>query len=450
MGFKRSAPRVALGLAAFAGAGMLGAWLATVLFGDVGGNRAARLDRTSDAELINQGSYVAVLGDCAACHTGPGGKPFAGGLPIATPIGTVYTTNITPDAKTGIGRYSLGDFERAVRRGVRPDSTSLYPAMPYPSYARMSEADIKALYAYFMGAVEPVAQPNRDADIAWPLSMRWPLTYWRWAFAPAVAEHAAALNGDPVLDRGAYLVEGPGHCGSCHTPRGLSLQEKALTAKDGQDYLSGGLIDHYVASNLRGDALTGLGNWSEDDIVALLQTGRTSDVAAFGGMADVVTHSTQLMRDEDLRAIARYLKSLPASGRETGFAYDATAATELAAGTVSARGALDYLNNCAACHRSSGRGYAETFPTLAGNPAVNGGDPSSLIAIVLNGGAMPGTAKAPTRFAMPPFADRLTDQEVADVVTFIRSSWGNKGSPVTPREVERLRTATRPKIAQPR
>ena len=379
----------------------------------------------------------------------PAEKPFAGGLPIATPIGTVYSTNITPDATTGIGAYSLGDFERAVRRGVRPDGMALYPAMPFPSYAKLTDADVASLYAYFTRGVQPVAEANKPSDIPWPLSMRWPLTYWRWLFGPAVGERPQTA-ADPVLARGAYLVEGPGHCGTCHTPRGLGLEEKALSAQDGAAYLSGGLVDNHVAKNLRGDPLTGLGGWSEDEIVQFLQTGRNQKTAAFGGMTDVVAHSTQFMRDEDLRAIASYLKSLPGTRGEAPFSPDAAIGTALAAGDVSARGSLDYLNSCAACHLSSGKGYVETFPALAGNPVVNSPDPSSLINIVLNGATVPPTEKAPTGFTMPGFADRLTDQEVADIVTFIRSSWGNKGSPVSSDDVVRLRSATRAPSAERR
>jgi mono/diheme cytochrome c family protein len=268
------------------------------------------------------------------------------------------------------------------------------------------------------------------------------LTYWRWLFGPAARETSAAAT-DLLYARGAYLVEGLGHCGSCHTPRGFGLQEKALTAADGTAYLSGGIVDHYDASSLRGDVLTGLGRFSEDDIVRLLQTGRNSDTAVFGAMADVVTHSTQFMREGDLRAIAHYLKSLPGFAGGANFFYDTAVASELASGKVSARGARDYLNNCISCHSASGKGYAQTFPSLAGNPVVNGDDPSSLINIVLNGATVPPTNREPTHLTMPPFRDRLTDEQVSDVVTFIRSNWGNRASAVNAARVAGLRQVTR-------
>ena len=413
------------------------AWLVTLALGKAGGSRMPTVP--ADTELLARGAYVEKLADCGACHTAPGGREFAGGLPIPTPIGKIYSSNITPDQATGIGRYTLDDFERAVRRGIRPDGTSLYPAMPFPSYARISTPDLQALYVYFTRSVAPISQLDRAADIPWPLSLRWPLTYWRWLFAPRVKD-GPDTAGDPYA-RGAYIVEGLGHCGSCHTPRGLWLQEKALTAADGPAYLSGAVVDHYVAANLRGDPLTGLGSFTEDDIVRLLQTGRTSSTAVFGGMTDVVSRSTQYMSQQDLHAVARYLKTLPGGGEESPFSYDSFVGNQLAAGRVQARGARDYLNNCAACHLFSGRGYQDMFPALAGNPITNGRDPSSLISIVLRGASIPATERTPTAFTMPPFAGTLTDEQVADVVTFIRTSWGNHAPAVSPPQVQDLRRA---------
>jgi alcohol dehydrogenase (quinone), cytochrome c subunit len=262
-------------------------------------------------------------------------------------------------------------------------------------------------------------------------------------FAPAVQSAGVAASTDALRDRGAYLVEGLEHCGTCHTPRGVGLQEKALTDKDGPQYLAGGLVDNAVANNLRGDPVTGLGSWSEAEIVQFLSTGRNARTAVFAGMSDVVIHSTQSLHDEDLRAIAHFLKTLPGSDGERSFSFQPAAGAALASGDVSRRGALDYLNNCAACHLSSGEGYDQTFPALAGNPVVNAPDPVSLIRIVLSGSAEPATAKAPTHFTMPPFGERMTDQEVADVLSFVRSSWGNDATPVDPAQVERLRAILR-------
>jgi mono/diheme cytochrome c family protein len=438
MKMKLTPLRVVGGLFVLGAFGVGVAYGATALFGNLGGDPRAELSVPITPELVQRGKYVAEEGDCAACHTAPGGRPFSGGLAIATPMGAVYTTNITPDHATGIGRYSYGDFERAVRRGILPNGDALLPAMPFPSYARISDADLQALYIYFRQGVQSASQANRPEDIPWPLSMRWPLTYWRWLFAPAVQSTQAMTSDDPAVDRGAYLVESLGHCGACHTPRGPALEEKVLTNGQGSAYLSGGFVDSYVASDLRGDSMTGLGRWSEDDIVAFLKTGRNHATAAFGGMSQVIEDSTQYMTDADLHAIARYLKSLPAT-QQTQFTYDATQAKALAAGNVSATGAIDYLNNCAACHLSSGKGYVLTFPALAGNPVVNAANPSSLINIILYGGTELATRLAPTHFTMPPFGDRLSDQEIADVVTFIRSSWGNNAPPVAATDVAKIR-----------
>ncbi len=390
--------------------------------------------------LIKQGEYLARAGDCVACHTTKGGKPFAGGLPMETPIGVIYSTNITPD-KTGLGDYSFEDFDKAVRQGVAKSGSTLYPAMPYPSYARVSESDMQALYAYFMKGVEPVAQENKDSDIPWPLSMRWPLTAWRWMFAPAVEDYQAKAGTDPVISRGAYLVEGLGHCGACHTPRALTMQEKALSAQDGSAFLSGSApLEGWIAKSLRGDHKDGLGSWSEEQLVQFLKTGRSDRSAVFGGMSDVVVHSMQYLSQDDLTAIARYLKSLPAvDPKDQPHQYDKQVAQALWKGDDSQRGASVYIDNCAACHRTDGHGYTRVFPALAGNPVLQTADATSLINIVLNGGTLPATHTAPSTFTMPAFAWRLSDQEVADVVSFIRGSWGNQGAPVKASEVADLR-----------
>ena len=394
----------------------------------------------AETDLIKQGEYLARAGDCVACHTAKGGKPFAGGLPMETPIGVIYSTNITPD-KTGLGDYSFEDFDKAVRHGVAKNGSTLYPAMPYPSYARVSDSDMQALYAYFMKGVEPVAQENKDSDIPWPLSMRWPLAAWRWMFAPAVDAHQAPAAADPVISRGAYLVEGLGHCGACHTPRALTMQEKALRATDGDAFLSGSApLEGWIAKSLRGDHKDGLGSWSEEQLVHFLKTGRSDRSAVFGGMSDVVVHSMQYMSENDLTAIARYLKSLPAvDPKDTPHSYDKQVADALWKGDDSQRGASVYIDNCAACHRTDGHGYTRVFPALAGNPVLQTADATSLINIVLNGGTLPATHTAPSTFTMPAFAWRLSDQEVADVVSFIRGSWGNQGTPVKASEVADLR-----------
>ncbi|MBB2188562.1 cytochrome c [Gluconacetobacter azotocaptans] len=397
--------------------------------------------RAADDAQVARGAYIARAGDCVACHTATGGAPFAGGLAIETPMGRIYSTNITPDPETGIGTYDFAAFDRAVRGGVNQAGHRLYPAMPYPSYARVTPDDMQALYAYFMHGVKPQHQPDRAADIPWPLSMRWPLMFWDAMFAPSPATVPAAASGSAdQLARGRYLVVGLEHCGSCHTPRGFALQEKALTDADGAAYLSGAPIDGWLAKSLRSDGPDGLSAWSVQDIVTFLKTGRNNQVAAFGGMKDVVAHSTQYLNDDDLTAIALYLKSLGGKGGAApALRPDAAAATALRTGHGLPRGGRVFLDNCAACHRTGGQGYDGVFPRLALSSVVNSADPMSLVRIVLEGSRMAPTAGAPAAFGMPGLGWRLDDRDVADVVTFIRTSWGNHGAPVSAQDVARIR-----------
>ncbi|WP_434676330.1 c-type cytochrome [Pseudomonas sp. D3-10] len=375
--------------------------------------------------------------------TTQGGQPFAGGLPIASPIGTLYSSNITPDPTSGIGAYTLDDFDRAIRHGIAANGDSLYPAMPYPAYAKISDDDVRALYAYFMHGVTAVNAENRANDVAWPLSMRWPLAIWRKVFAPQPDAVAFKADGyrDAQVARGAYLVQGLGHCGSCHTPRALTLQEKALD-ESSPVYLSGGsVIDGWLAVNLRGNPADGLGSWSAEDIVATLRSARSTTHAVLGGaMGDVVVHSTQHLNDGDVQAVAAYLKTLPASGREvSSFKADPTTAKALAVGEEGSRGAELYLDNCSACHRTNGQGYERVFPKIAGNSSVLSEDPVSMIRLVLAGSKLPATATAPSELGMPGFAWRMSDEEVAQLLTFIRSSWGNQAPAVNAAQVKQLR-----------
>lgn len=392
----------------------------------------------NDPQLIQRGEYLSRVADCAACHTAPGGKPYAGGLGMQTPMGTIYSTNITPDRTQGIGSYSYADFERAVRRGIRADGQPLYPAMPYVSYMISSDDEIKALYAYFMSSVQPVAQDNAASTIPWPASMRWPLSYWQLMFA-----RPRTHTPDPALDasaqRGAYLVEGFAHCGACHTPRGLAFQEKALGDDDSRHFLSGSVLEGWYAKNLR-DEGTGLASWKEDEIVEFLRTGRTDRSAAFGGMADVVEHSTQHMTAEDLQAMAHYLKQLPPrEGHAQQWLPKQDLTTEaLRNGDYRVPGALAYSEHCQACHRADGKGAPRIYPALAGNSIVFADDPSSLIQVTLAGGATPHTPHDRMAFTMPGFA-HVSNRELAQIMTFIRNGWGNCASAVSADDIARMR-----------
>jgi mono/diheme cytochrome c family protein len=393
-------------------------------------------------EIVARGAYLARLGDCAACHSIPGTPAYSGGLRMAIPIGALYTTNITPDPQNGIGRMSLADFDRALRFGVA-EGHSLYPAMPFTSYANTRPDDVAALYVYFKFGVAPAAVPNRPNDIVFPLSMRWPLTFWRWLFAPKAKPFTASAGMDSQLARGAYFVEGLGHCGECHTPRAVTMQMKATTPAGGAAYLSGAVIENYFAPSLRNGGPGTLGPWSEEELAQFLETGANAQGIAFGSMSDVITHSTQYMTSADALATAKYLKSLKNPDGESvkPFTYDATEHVALKSGDASKPGAMIYLNNCAACHRPDGVGYNQVFPRLAGNPVVQTENPQSLVSIVLDGSRTPRTARAPAQFAMPRFSWRLSDKDVADVVNFIRTSWGNSAAPVSPADVAKRRTS---------
>jgi len=395
----------------------------------------------ADQVQIERGAYLARAGDCIACHTAKNGKPFAGGYPLSTPLGKVYSTNITPDPTTGIGTWTYDDFANLMRRGKTKEGHTVYPAMPYPSYAHIDDADMHALYAYFMHGVAPVSQANRVNDIPWPLSMRWPLTVWRWVFGPGPRPYVASAGTSVEVARGAYLVQSLGHCGSCHTPRGVGLQELSLGDDANPAFLSGGAsIDGWIAPSLRNDHGDGLAAMSTADIVAFLKDGRNGHVASFGAMNDVVMNSMQHMDDADLTSIAAYLKSLwPAKQAALPYRYDPAIATALYHGQVPNAGAQIYLDRCAGCHRSDGKGNGLAFPALAGNPVLQTNDPTSAIHIVLSGGSMPATRTAPSAITMGPYAAILNDWQIAEVVTFVQTSWGNRGGKATEPQVANLR-----------
>lgn len=391
---------------------------------------------------VERGAYIAVLGDCAFCHTASGGAPFAGGLALATPLGAIYSSNITPDPDSGIGRYSFTDFVRAMRDGIRPDGARLYPAMPYTAYAKVSDADLQDLYAYLRSAVAPVHAAAHAAGLPWPLSLRWPLALWISAF-----HDDTRFLVDPARDaqwnRGAYLVQGLAHCGTCHTPRGLFLQEKDLGGHSDL-YLSGGRLIGGSPINLRANDGDGLGRWSAADIAELLKAGRNAGSAVNGDMVDVVRHSTQYMSDQDVAAIASYLKSLSPARSSAHASFSASDSTlrAMLAGNERSTGGRIYMDSCAACHRLSGSGENLAFPMLAGNATVLSGDPSSLITLILNGGRAPSTGAAPTGLAMPDFGWRYDDADIAALATFVRSNWGNGAPAVTASQVAALRRQT--------
>jgi alcohol dehydrogenase (quinone), cytochrome c subunit len=405
---------------------------------------AAGTSRAADAvsPLLSDGEYMARAADCVACHSIPGGKAFAGGLKMGTPLGATYSTNITPDSETGIGSYALADFDRAVRLGIAKGGRHLYPAMPYPSYSKLSDADVASLYGFFMKQVQPVHQANLKSEIPALLSFRWPLAIWNYFFAPS-GSYVAKPGHDAAWNRGAYLIQGPGHCGACHTPRGIGFQEKSLDDSS-PNYLAGAQLDAWYAPSLRGDMRTGLGTWTREDIVEFLKQGHNRIGTAFGSMTEAVNNSTSYLSDTDINAIAIYLKSLPATSAQQAVAYDDATTVALRDRPTTQPGGAVYAGACASCHGFDAKGFTPYMPALVGNPVVLDDDASSLINLMLNGSIPLVAEGTPDAYRMPQFRQQLSDQELADIITFIRNGWGNRATPVTAVQVAKLRKATDP------
>ena len=406
------------------------------------GHKSTLRDSGSVSLPGNGDEYLARAADCVACHSIPGGKGFAGGLKMGTPLGAIYSTNITPDPETGIGRYSLADFDLAVRYGIAKDGRHLYPAMPYPSYVKLADADVVALYQFFMKQVPPVHKPNLKSEIPALLSFRWPLAFWNFFFAPSVG-YVAKPDHDAVWNRGAYLVQGAGHCGACHTPRGIGMQEKALDDSSAH-FLAGAELDAWYAPSLRGDIRTGLGTWSTKDIGEFLEHGHNRVGSAFGSMTDVINNSTSYFSDSDIQAIAVYLTSLPATSAQQAVAYDNATTDALRNSPTMQPGAAIYASDCASCHGYDAKGFTSYMPALAGNPVVLDENPASLINVVLNGSVSLVAKGTPDAYRMPQFRQQLSDQDAADVITFMRNRWGNQAPAVTTTQVANLRKTTNP------
>ena len=377
----------------------------------------------SDQAQIEQGRYLAALGDCESCHDRPGGQRLAGGLALNSPLGVIYSANITPDRDTGIGAWSEADFYRAMHEGRDDQNAHLYPAFPYPYFTRMSRGEVDAVRAYLMTqpAVSYRPPPNR---LPFPLSIRalvgiWNALYFRPGDYRPVASESAEWN------RGAYVVNGPGHCGGCHTPKTFLAGDKL------RQLLQGGLLDSWFAPDLTGDSRGGLADWSAAEVVEFLKTGRNARTSASGSMTDVIVHSTSQMNDADLAAIATYVKSLPAAKAQPTQVNPDPAAMRA--------GEALYIDNCAACHRADGAGVPRQFPPLRGNSNVQSSDPTTIDHFILTGTETAATDARPTPLAMPSFAWKLSDREIADMATYIRNSWGNTAPPVSSGDVAKLR-----------
>ena len=373
---------------------------------------------------IERGRYLAIAGDCSSCHTVPGsGQPFAGGRPIETPFGVVVGANITPDPDTGIGAWSDETFVRALREGKGHNGQLLYPAMPYPYYTKLTESDALAIRAY-LNTVKPVRNAVVSNKLPFPFDVREGMAAWN-----ALYFKSGEFKPDPTKsaewNRGAYLVQGLGHCGACHTPKTqLGGDDRART-------FQGNALQGWFAPNITNDTERGLGGWSVADIVAYLKNGHNATTASTGIMGEEITLSSSQMTDGDLTAIATYLKDLPGQT-------SSPAAVSASDPTMTAGGAI-YADECSACHGMDGKGVPYLFPSLAGSPNVRSVDPVSLTRVLIEGARSVATANEPTGPGMPSFAWKLSDDQVAAVLTYIRNSWGASASPVDPRQVEQAR-----------
>jgi mono/diheme cytochrome c family protein len=371
---------------------------------------------------IERGRYLAQAGDCAACHTAEGGQPFAGGRAVPTPFGVIYSTNITPDPSTGIGNWTSDDFYRAMHEGIAPGGEHLYPAFPYPWYTKLTRADVDAIRSY-LATLAPVHEQNRPTELPWPFSVRevmsaWNALYFKQGTFQSNPQKSAEWN------LGAYLVEGLGHCGACHSPKNFAGAPKRDKA------FQGGYGENWYATSLGGDLHDGLGQWSTDDIVQYLKTGVNKRAAAFGPMSEVVHDSTQHLDEKDLHAMAVYLKDLPPHESPA----NATSASAAGGNTTDAdrvaRGHGLYIDDCAGCHMENGEGIAGVFPPLKGNNVVQSKDPETVVHVILSGAKTAVTRQDPTGLAMPAFDWKLSNEQVADLVTYLRSAWGNHGDPL--------------------
>ena len=387
----------------------------------LGGCAFAAAGQQAAQTPVQRGAYLARAGDCVSCHTTAGGTPYAGGLRMKLPFGNIVSPNITPDPDTGIGTWTADDLYRVLHEGISKKVGHLFPAMPFTFYTRVTREDSDAIFAY-LRSLAPVKNAVVADQLRWPFSVRMSMIGWNelffteGSFKPDAGQSAE-------WNRGAYLVEGLGHCSACHSPRNLAgaiEKDKAYT---------GATIDGWFALNLSSNLQTGLGSWSVDDIATYLKTGALKGKSTvLGPMAEVVHNSLSFMTDADLRAMATYLKTLPANSSLAGRGL---------VEPVPAQAAVLYVDHCAGCHQAKGRGIPGVFPPLAGNGVTVAPDPANIVKVVLGG--------VPARggyIPMPGFASALTDAQIADITNYVRSNWGNKApTNATPQAVAALRRA---------
>jgi mono/diheme cytochrome c family protein len=384
-----------------------------------------------DFTQIERGRYLAVVSDCASCHTVPGSdRSFAGGRAIETPFGNIFAPNITPDLRTGIGAWSDDEFDAAVRKGIGRNGSRLYPAMPYTAYTKMSRGDVLAIRAY-LDTVPAVGNAVVANTLPFPFNIRAVMRVWD-ALYFTEGEYKLDVRKSREWNRGAFLVDGPAHCGACHTPKSFLGGDKMT------EYLHGSNLQGWSSPDITNDTKRGLGGWSVDEVVAYLKTGHNRITAATGPMAEAVSLSTSRMTDGDVKAIATYLKSLP--GRQND------AKPLLPSEPTMAAGGAIYRDQCSSCHALDGKGVARLFPSIADSSVVRSDDPTTAIRIVLRGARSVATRAEPTAPGMPAYGWQLDDAQIAAVLTYMRNSWGAAAPAVSANNVARLRTglASRP------
>jgi mono/diheme cytochrome c family protein len=391
----------------------------------LGAPSSATAQQTSFAQ-IERGKYLTRAANCEGCHTAPSEEPFAGSRGLETPFGVIYTPNITFEPETGLGRWSKEDFLRAMHEGRARDGSRLYPAFPYPHFTKMPREDVDAIYDY-LSTLPHVKKRKPDNSLPFPLSWRPMMAVWNTLFFER-GTFAANPDKSPEWNRGAYLVEGPGHCAGCHTEKNVFGADKSSR------HLKGGLLENWFAPDIRGGRNGGLERWSEEDIAEFLRSGRNRHTAAFSIMSEVIELSMQHMTDADLRAIAVYLKDLDSDERPAPSRPDAA---------VMKAGQAIYFDTCSACHASDGRGVPRLFAPIVGSGKVNAPDPTTVVRVILEGARAVPTKARPTPLTMPPFDWKLDDEQVAAVATYVRASWDNRGAPVSAREVRNLREVLR-------
>jgi mono/diheme cytochrome c family protein len=376
------------------------------------------------AEPIARGKALVDAGDCFSCHTSDPAKPFAGGVRIETPFGTITSPNLTPDRETGIGAWSEQDFYRALRSGIAPDGSRYYPAFPYPYFTKLTRDDIFAIRGY-LTTLTPYANKAPPPELRFPLNFRVVMRVWNYLFfRPDILTPDQGKGTD--WNRGRYLVEALGHCGACHTPKNLFGADRRNRS------FAGGLVDGWFAPRLDAAERSGLASWKVDEIVEYLASGRNQKSHAGGPMAEVVVNSTSKISDADLHAIAVYLKSLPSGNSEPLV----TPPSE----TAMTSGKAVYDHYCIACHEADGSSSPGVYPPLNGNALLQSADPSSTLRLILDGAQTVTTPRAPNSGQMPAYARQFNDEEVADVTTYIRNSFGNSAPAVSAEQVKKARS----------